>query len=447
MKRLCAAVFLLLLAHPANAMGISPPEVFAPNVFDGIPQTKSIHITRNQDEMGELSVNVKASGDYAGYLSYEPSFTFGADQDSVDYSFQINPATAAPGTYTVPLMFLLVKKNEADGTTASGSGMKIVTGVVAKVTFTVSGDKVIEYSFTSISVPEIETDGHPFISVGIYSTGNVDWKPERATVTFTDQDDPAHVVSTEITGEQFKLAAAGQLTISDVEVAQALPEGRYVAVVQFYDKGVVVGELTSKEFNVYPVGTLLQRGDLSDVTVRKNLFEPGERISLDASFKNVGSLRLSGVLMTEIYKEGTYVDVVRGEETQIGVGEETSISQVLTLKDPGSYTLTSYFKYGNKKTVTKDVAVTVQSPAIASSVNSTTGIAVLSGGILLLSAAFVAMRRRRISRAALPASRKPDTRVPSPSAVPKPVSEPVKVPEAAKPVDAPVPPEDANRRW
>lgn len=446
MKRICAALFLLLLAQPASAMGISPPEVFAANVFAGIPQTKTIHISRSPDELGELTVTVKAGGDYAGYLTYEPSFSFGANQESVDYSFQIDPKTAAPGSYSIPLTFLLVKKGGSDDSSASGSGMRIVTGIAAKVSFTVTGDQVTGYSFTTLAVSDVETDGHPFVSVGILSTGNVDWKPERATVTFTDQDDPTRVIVVEISGDKFKLVAAGQLTISDLEVFQTLPEGTYVATVQFYDKDIVVGELTSKEFSVYPVGTLLQRGELSDVTVKKNLFEPGERLSLDASFKNVGSLRLSGVLMTEIYREGTYVDVVRGDETEIGVGEEASISQVMSLKDPGSYVLTSYFKYGNKKTMTKDVAVTVQSPVIASAVNSTAGIAALSGGILL-AVALVVIKRRGASLAAFLARRKSAVRVPKPPAAPKPVAAPVIVPAAPKPVDVAAVPEDENRRW
>lgn len=388
-----SAVFLLSVSSPALAIGISPPEVNSPNALNGVAQTKYIHISRNPLDVGELMIRVSAKGEYASYLSYEPEILLPADKEFVDYPIDIAPTTAAPGTYSIPVFFIIEKVVE--GVDGEGSGSQIVTGIAAKVSFTVTGERVTGYAFDNLGLDPVESTTLPLLLVGIRNTGNVDWKPERATVSFVDQNDPEHIVSVELAGERFDLVGAGKTTQARIELVDYLPEGVYVATMEFFDGGVSVGIVSSGSFTVYPTGTLSQSGELSGVTTKKDAYEPGERVILSATFKNTGQLRLNGVLMTEVYKDGTYVDLVRGEELQVDASQESSFAQTLTLSDPGSYVLTSYVKFGSKKTVTKDVGITVAVPKAVAVVNSTMGIVALSGIILLAVILFVAFRKIR----------------------------------------------------
>lgn len=405
-----AAAFLLL-ARPALALGISPPEFDAPMVLNGIAQTQSMVVSRNPAETGELTIQVVPEGEYGRYLVCKNPLVIPADKNSVEYSFDIKPEAASAGSYLVPLTFNLMSRG-VEGS-SDGEGSSVMSGVRALVRFTVTNDSVVGFEFLQVVIDDMESVTKPVLSISIRNTGNVDWRPERATVTFTDQNNPARVIVHEISADLFRLVTAANIVDSKIDIPEPLPEGTFAAEIQFYDKGTAVGTITSNAFRVLPEGTLRQSGELLTVTSKKNTFSPGERITLDAAFKNTGDLRLVATLLTEIYKDGTYVDVVRGEDTEVGSGEETTISQILALQDAGSYSLTSHVLYGNKKTVTKDVGVTVVVPQLAAAANSKSGIVAISIGIVLsvilflvgrnLLRRFLARRKKLVSVAAKPA--------------------------------------------
>lgn len=421
-------------AKEALALGMSPPEIVSANALNGVPQTKSIRISRNPLDVGELLIKVSAKGEYAQYLTYEPEFVIPAGVDSYVYSFDIAPTTAAPGDYRIPLFFLL-EIPPAPGSESSGSS--IATGLAATVKITVTGERVVGYEFTGMEFDPLEAEMIPRLSVRISNVGNVDWKPERMSLSITDKNDPAHVISHEVGGDKMALAGAGKNATSVIELPKPIPEGEYVAVAEFFDLGVSVGTLTSNPFTVYPVGTLQQSGELVSVTSRKTLFVPGERILLGATFKNTGQTLLKGTMFTEVFKDGTYVDIVRGDELDVSPSQETSFAQAVTLDEPGSYALASYVKFGSQKSAIKDVSVTVEAPKIVAAANSKTSVAMLSGGVILAAGLFAAFRRFRRSRAQRSAPSVSSSVAPAPVA-PTPV--------APTPV-APAPVQDQDARW
>ncbi len=392
------SLLFIVSALPAMAIGISPPEVVSPNALNGVPQTKSIRVSRNPLDTGDLHITVSAKGEYAQYLSYEPEFVIPDGDISYDYAFDVAPTTAAPGTYVIPLFFILETPTEKVAFEAAGS--TITTGVAARVLISVTGESVVGFEFTRLEFDPLESDVLPALVIGIQNVGNIDWKPERMELTVIDQNDPEHTIAFLVDGESFALAGAGKVTDSRIVLKESIPEGTYVAHAEFFDNGVAVGILKSIPFTVYPKGTLSQSAELISVSSKKTSYLPGENVLLSAVLKNTGQTRINGVLMTEIFKDGAYVDIARGEELEVGVSQETSFSQTVTLKDLGSYVLTSHVKFGNQKTLAKDVVVTVEVPKIVEAANTTSGIAALSGAILSAVAVFVAFRKIRSKLAA-----------------------------------------------
>ena len=427
------AVLLLCVARPALALGISPPEIVSDNAFNGVVQTKYVHISRNPLDVGDLRIVVSAKEEYASYLQYEPEVIMPASEDFIDFAIGIAPTTAAPGTYAIPVFFIIEKIPSGDA--AQSTGTEVVTGIALRVKFTVTGDRVTGYTLNNLSLDPVEAEILPVLLVGITNTGNVDWKPTGAKLTFSDQNDPDHVVAFDLAGDRFEVVPAGQTSQTRIELKDYLSEGDYVATMDVYDGDLMVGTLVSNPFTVYPNGTLSQSGELSEVTAKKAVYAPGERVMLSATFRNTGQLGLTGVLMTEVYKNGTYVDLVRGEELRVDPSQESSFAQDLTLNDPGAYTLTSYVKFGSKKTVTKDVDIAVEVPVVVAAVNSTQGIGALSGIILLLVILFVL--RRRILALFARRERKTEN-APAVSAVPSPT---------VAPTEPPAPTTDENARW
>ena len=186
----------------------------------------------------------------------------------------------------------------------------------------------------------------------------------------------------------------------------------------------MIGELTSFDFSVLAPGTLAQLGELQSVTAKKPSFALGEKIPVEGIFKNTGTVPVKGTLVAELYKDGAYVDLVRGDELTVGIGETSAFSLVVQPKDAGTYTLTSYVKYANKRTESIDLSFAVTGGGVFSALNSAIGIGVLSVAVLL-GALIVAIRRRR--RRAVP-------EVPAPTILDEPE------------VSA-SPPDDPNRRW
>ncbi len=437
-------VFLGIAAHarPVFAIGMSPPEVTAPNALNGIAQSKTINISRNPLDKGDLYIKVDAKGEYAQYLSYEKEFTIPEGQDTYPYTFDVLPTTAAPGTYRIPLFFILSSKdaNEVGG---GGSGSKIETGVAATVYVTVTGERVVGFEFAGMEFDPLEAGMVPSVAIGIRNVGNVDWRPESMDMDIQDQNDPAHLVSFKIAGEKFKLVGPGKTVFAKVELPEPLIEGEYVATAKFYDQGSVVGSLATDPFTVYAKGTLSQSGELSEVTAKKTAVAPGERILLDAVFKNTGQTRMKAVLMTEVFKDGTYVDIVRGEELEVGVSQETSFSQEVTLADPGAYVLTSYIKFGSQKSTKKDVSVTVELPKVVEAVNSKSGIVGLSVGIVVLVLLMVLIKK-------IAAKLKARRSAPAATVVQKPADAPItpEVPSKEPAAQSPsTPPADQQARW
>ncbi|MEK7458969.1 MAG: hypothetical protein AAB663_01030, partial [Patescibacteria group bacterium] len=335
---------------------------------------------------------VSTRGDYASYIIFEPTFIIPDGVDGVEFEFQIDGTKAAVGTYVVPITFSLVP--EAIAESATGNNVGVMTGATGMIEFTVSGDQVVGYTFISINAASVESDDGQFITLNISNTGNVDWRPEYAVATFTNQDDLTVITAENIPAEAFQLVPPGDGMSQQIEIAQTLPEGSYKVAMDFYDKGAVVGQLVSQPFSVFAPGTLLQSGELLSVVTKNTEFSAGEKILLEGLFKNTGDVPIKGVFMTDVYKDGEYIDLVVGEELTVGIGAEAIFSQVVEPRQGGEYTLSSYVKFAGRKSTAVDVVLTVQGGSgVLGFLNSIKGIVVLA--MLIAAGAGVMVARRR----------------------------------------------------
>lgn len=428
---LVVAMFVFVaMADSALAISISPPTVDAPTVLRGVPQTKSIRVGRLPSEIGDITIDVSTRGEFASYIVHEPSFVIPKGEDAVEFAFQIHPENAQTGTYTVPMTFSL--KPVSVATEQGSATVGVVTGATAMVTFTITGDEVIGYEFLSIGISDLETDDKPYVTITVANTGNVDWKPDSIDLTFTNTSDATVVFTKTIDGSALQLISPGQTGELKFAIEQLLPEGAYTLKASFVDGDQTVGELTTQQFAVFAPGTLLQSGELVSVVTASDAYELGQKVLLEGVFKNTGDIPVTGIFMTEVYLDGEYLDVIRGEELSVGVGEEVEMKQVYDIVKGGDYTFTSYVKYANRKTSSVDVGFTVGSGAgVLSFFNSPAGLGVIVGCILLI-VGLVVMKRR---------ARQGDIARPQQAAV-APVPS---VPSAAKPESGVT--EEQTRRW
>lgn len=398
------SIFILLsffvFPHSVSALGMSPPALYIDSVLRGTSSVHTIGLQRMFGEKGDLQIKTNVYGDGASSIILDSSFVIPADTTILTVPFTIDATHAPDGEHSAFLAFILTP-DVADTATGEGTGSAVLSGVTFSLRFTVSGNQVIGYTFDILSTFDAESDTHPFLTFTITNTGNVDWRPEKISGTFTDQNDATHVVPFSFSGELFSYISPGERSQQTIEIPQFLPEGSYTVAVNFLEKDLVVGALSASELAILAPGSLKQNGDLISVSAKKDSFPLGEKIPLDGVLKNTGEVPITAILFTEIYKDGAYVDLIRGDEAVVGIGETSHISQIIDVQEKGKYTLTSYAKYANKKTPPKDVHVVVNSGnVVLDFVNSPLGLGIVVFFIILI--AVLVILKRRKSRVSVP---------------------------------------------
>lgn len=394
--------FFLVPFSAVKAIGISPPTIEAPTVLRDIRQTKNIRISRSPSDLNDVVVRVEKSGEYAHYLDAPEEITIPKGQTSVNYSFDIYPVGAATGDYEVKLTFKVDPNvQSAQDDNGLNARVSIITGAAAMVRFTVSGEEVIAYEINEISGSETEIGLPAYIKLYISNLGNVEWKPDSIDLAFTDVNDSTNVVTTSLKGEEIPVISPGDAGgVISLEIPVVLLEGDYKVSAKLYYKDEMVGELVSKPFSVYAAGTLQQMGELTSLEINKTVYTLGEKIRLNAIFKNIGNLPIKGVLNTDVNFGVDFLDMVRGEELSVGIGKEVIFSEIIELDKPGDYTLSSYVKFGNKKTEAKTVSLSVVSPKneTLSFFNSKIGLIALVILIVLLAVFYKFYQAKKLAK-------------------------------------------------
>jgi len=354
-------IIAFLIPQVVGAIGVSPPVIEIPNLLRDSSQTKVISVSRGSEDQGEVTYTVRIRGEYAHYISGPEKVVIPAGKDLAQYSFEVNAKEAALGNYEVLIDFLRVPVGLDTGSVEegdkAGAYVTVVTGATATVKFTVTDEQILEYKLVSFQVRDTETDKPLFIKYSIDNTGNVEWKPSKIELFFTDVLDDTKKSTLEILNKDIPIVKPGERKEMVTDLPHDLLEGAYIGQVKFYYKDELVGELSSQQFKVYPPGTLRQAGELVSLTTNKSEYKTGEKIKLEAVFKNTGEIPVKALLITEIYKGDELKDLLRGEEIIIDKGEETTLPQIIELVKSGEYTLSAHVEYGNRKTETKSVEI------------------------------------------------------------------------------------------
>jgi len=361
---LLQVLILFSIAWHVQAAGISPPTIFIPNVFKGISQTRSVTLFRDNGTTGDILVTGKASGEYAHYIENVGKAIIKDGENAARLDVVINPKNASVGDYEVPVHFMYGSVSE--GSAAAANAVSIVQGVKLTVKFSVTGKEVLSYSFSNFKIDHAEIGSNLYISYDIKNTGNVEWRPDEIKLEIINTEDDNDKTTIVVPESQIKLIKPGQVEASIVELGHELVKGEYLANIYFYYKGKEIGELSSRPFNVYPPGTLAQSGELSSLKTNKEKYSLGEKIKLEAIFKNTGDVPVNGQLITEVSRDNSFLDLLKGEELTVDKSKEVTFTEILDLaSEIGKYTLVSYVEYGNRKTGIRSAKIEVISSEVS----------------------------------------------------------------------------------
>ncbi len=358
-------ILLCIPTASVQALGVSPPRIEVKSVLRGTSQTKKLQLVRLPSEQGELVVDVETFGPYARFLKAPTIITIPSGQDEYIFPFDIMvPQDAANGTYEAGFRFFLTL-SPRQGVQKGGASMGVRQGVQASVRFSVSGDQVVAYELSNLHMYATEVGLPLRASFDVTNQGNVVWQPEKIELQFIDSSDATHIVQETILGTQVMPVTPGANGESvELHASSLLSEGRYAGSARIFNQDGKEIDLATQSFLVYPEGTLAQAGELRALSTNKSLYASGEKIKLEAKFKNTGQIGVKAVLLTEITKGDSVLDMVRSDELFVEKNNELVFSQLLPIEDSGTYMLSSYVQYGNHQTDKKQVEIHVRSSPV-----------------------------------------------------------------------------------
>ncbi len=392
-------VFALFgVVHSVDAIGVSPPSIEAPQVLRGVGQKAKINIARLPSEVGDLTLQVSARGEFASYLLFEPTFIIPAAQTRADYIVTIDGLTAPVGTYQVPMTFSLISSGAAKESASGMAAMEVITGATIMVNFTVTGDQVVLYSINGMNVSNVESDDNVFAAIDITNSGNVDWKPESIGFTFTNVEDSTVVVTQTVSGDVLTSVKPGESVAQQIPVDVQLLEGSYTAHADISYGGVVVASVDSQGFSVVAPGTLKQSGELLGKSRSRTVFDSGDKIPVEGAFVNTGEVPLEGIFTVEVLHDGVYEDLVVGEVFVLDAGETADVSVFASPKETGGYTFKSYVKFANRKSNVLEESVQIagsDSIKALAFLNTPFGLGIIGLVILVSVIGMVLVRKHR----------------------------------------------------
>jgi len=359
MKKLLTLTTTLLLFFTVTAstyavgLGISPSRVLNENLVKGTSFESEVIISRNE-AAADLSFTVQSEGDIEGWATTEfgDTFTIPEGVQRFPVKVKINvPTDAANGEYDGAIRFVSSPAQVAGE--EEGSAIAISVNALLDVSLTVSGDQLLEYTITGLSIPTIEEGWEMQLIVSINNTGNVQAAPTKIELAFFDMMKEVELSNTVM--EDFsgidKIAPFSQGDFI-LPLENNFEVGQYWLVVKVYQEGELLKE-KEVAFEVVEKGSIEEKGELLELKTNTENPEVGEVVKVEGVFSNTGVANIIGKLIVEVEKDGKIIDVIESSKTGVSIGEEETFSIFFEPEQDGLYTLKGYVEFSGKNTAEK----------------------------------------------------------------------------------------------
>lgn len=395
------SIIVLILPQKIRALGLSPSSIEVQGVLSGSTVTKEFYIVRghpDQDEVGKVMFH----GPIAQYVHLGKGLPLrlpkGERISAVTIRIQPNLPT---GSYEVPFTIstetapaLSSTKGSSQGLTTTGSGVQI--GINGTLRFSVTNETIEQYVIQAIDMNESEEDLPWGFSYKFINTGNVDARPTKIELTITDIRDPTNIYVETIGAERLEFVPAFSDKVINVLTNAHFKIGAYAVEAKFYQSSgaIVYEQQRPTTVQIWPRGTLAQKGDLEEFTTEKEHYEFGEPVKLSGRFRNIGEIALTGSWVVDIFRKNVRVEVLKNETGFIPKGAEVNFETFYQPTEAGPYRVVMYVRFGPFKTPERSVTFRVGgiSPW---SLGLTMGLgAVILGGLIWL----LHLRKKKLTK-------------------------------------------------
>ncbi len=387
-----AAILLVaaIVCQPVSAAGIAvgPSSLAIDNALRGGSFERSLTIF-NPSDTG-FDVVLKTEGSAKDWIKFsaidgseEIQKVYAPKKGQIPVLMRVKvPDDAANGRYTAKVIVETVPGEKVPGSVGT------ILQATSTLEITVTDVERVSGEVMSIVVRDTEVDIPLGIEVGFKNTGNVVATPEITAVISRD----GTVIDT-ISEAKTPVSP----TITERIVVhwpnEGLAAGTYQVDVTVSLRDAILAE-EGRTFEILPLGSLTRQGELTDLGYEGAL-TVGKPIKITGLFKNSGSIATRARLSGEVYRGGSLVDVISGDEMTIQVFSENPLTAYYTPKEPGEYTMKTCAVFEGKTTDSKDMVFTIQPDSSGLSLP-------LSPGPVIAALAFIGLfaagRRNRKNR-------------------------------------------------
>lgn len=380
----------VIVCQPVSAAGIAvgPSSLTIENGLRGGSFERSLTVFNPSDTGFEVVLRTEGSaGDWIRFSTIdndeEIETIYVPENGQIPVLMRVTvPDDAANGRYTATIVVETVPGEEIPGSVG------MILQAKSALEITVTDVEKISGEVTSIVVRDTEVDVPLGIEVGFKNTGNVVVTPEITAVISRD----GSVIDT-VTWAETSVRPGTTEQIVVRWPNDGFPTGTCQANVMVSLRGEVLAD-ENRTFEILPLGSLTRQGELTDLNYDGTLVV-GKPIKITGLFKNSGSIATRAKLSGEVYRGGSLVDVISGDEMTVLVFSEDALTAYYTPTEPGEYTVKTCALFEGKTTDAKDISFTVQSDSSGLSLPlSPVPVAAALAFICLL----VASRRHRENR-------------------------------------------------
>lgn len=352
-----AAILLVaaIVCQPVSAAGIAvgPSSQTIENALRGGSFERSLTIFNPSDVGFDMVLKIEGSAkDWVKFSAIdggeEIQKVYAPKKGQVPVLMRVTvPDDAANGRYTAKVVVETIPGEEVPGSV----GMILRGTSILEIT--VTDVEQISGEVMSIVVRDTEVDIPLCVEVGFKNTGNVVVTPEITAVVSRD----GTVIDTI---SEAKTPVRPSITERIVVhwPNEGLAAGTYRVNVKASLRGAVLAE-EDRTFAILPLGSLTRQGELTDLGYEGAL-TVGKPIKITGLFKNSGSIATRAKLSGEVYRGGSLIDVISGDEMTVLIFSENPLTVYYTPKEPGEYTMKTCAVFEGKTTDSKDMAFTVQ---------------------------------------------------------------------------------------
>ncbi|MBI4273015.1 hypothetical protein HY621_04155 [Candidatus Uhrbacteria bacterium] len=351
-------LFSLLVPFNAHAIGLAPATLTVERLPKDFQYTGEVFISRGNPAQ-DTPVEISISGVAADYISLPRgmSLILPKGEKQVAIAVVISTKGLASGTYEAEIK--VVEKPAEVNIQEGSSGSTLATGVLGAIRFEVVDEAIEDYKVGGLKVTGTEEQEIIGFSYQLSNKGNVSARPTKIDFTVVDDSDKRIVYTETISAVTLKPVSPLSDNWVEVMTGAHLGVGRYNATADFYKSEEKFATYTYP-FQVFPRGTLAQKGELLSVASDKYAYDQGESVKFSGVFQNQGTIGLVPQFFVEIFLDGKRIETLTAEAGFLPPGRDAEVAQFFSTKKGGSYRALAYVSYGPFKSKEFEISFTVK---------------------------------------------------------------------------------------